>query len=123
MLIPLNLKKLELANFLSISNLDIATISEAKLPPQHRFSMPGYCVYRTDWDQFGGGVMLLVKNSVRHDQFVLPCVVNLQTIPVCLNLQNNICLLFVSCYNTPNSTILHSDLDSVFSSFDSCSSW
>jgi hypothetical protein len=41
MLIPLNLKKLELANFLSIYNLDIAYISEAKLAPKHRFSMPG----------------------------------------------------------------------------------
>jgi len=46
--------------------------------------MPGYFVYRTDQTQFGGEVMLLVKNTVCHDQFVLPNFVKLQTISVCL---------------------------------------
>jgi len=72
-----------------------------------------------DRNQLGGGVMLSVKNNVCHDRFVLPNVVNLETIAVCFYLQNNIHLLSVSCYNPPNSPILHSDLDSVFSSFDS----
>jgi hypothetical protein len=94
-------------------------ISETKLTPKHRFSMPGYYVYHADWNHFGGGVMLLVKNNVHHDQFVLPKVVNLETIAVCLYLQNNILLLFVSCYNTPDSPVLHFDLNSLFFSFDS----
>ena len=99
-----------------INNLDIAAISETMLAPKHRFSLPGYRVYRVDRNQFGGGVMLLVKNNARHDQFLLPNVVNLETIAVCLYLQNNTLLLFVSCYNLV--IILHSDLDSVFSSID-----
>lgn len=81
--------------------------------------MPGYCVHHGDKDQFGGAVMLLAKNNVRHDQFLLPIIVNFETIAVCLYLQNNISLLFVSCYNSPNPLIHHSDLDSVFSSFNS----
>ena len=68
--------------------------------------------------QLGGGVMLLVKNSVHHDQFILPNVVTLETIAVCLHLQNNIHLFSVSCYNPPTSPILYSDLNSVFSSFN-----
>jgi len=63
--------------------------------------------------------MLLVKDNVPHDQFVLPNVVNLETIAICLYLQYNTHLLFVSCYNPPYSPVLHSHLDSVFSSFDS----
>jgi exonuclease III len=54
--------KSELANFLSINNLDIAAISE-KNSFQNRFSMPGYCVFRTDQNQFGGAVMLVVKSN------------------------------------------------------------
>jgi len=76
-------------------------------------------VYRVDQNQFGGAVMLVVKNNVRHDQFVLPNFVNLETIAVCLYLQNNTRLLFVSCCNPPDSLSLHSDLNSVVSSFDS----
>jgi hypothetical protein len=46
-------------------------------------------------------------------------VVNVETVGVCLYLQNNIRLLFVSFYNPPDTVNLHSDLDSVFCSFDS----
>jgi len=63
--------------------------------------------------------MLIVKNNVSHDQFALPNFVNLETIVVCLYLQNNTRLLFVSCCNPPDSPILHSDLGSVVSSIDS----
>jgi hypothetical protein len=98
---------------LSVDNLDIAAISETKLAPKHGFSLPGYCVYRADRGQFGGAVMLVVKNNVRNDQFVLPNFVNLETIAVCLYLQNNIRLLFASCYNPPDSPVLHTDLDCV----------
>jgi len=115
-------KKLELANYLSINNLDIVAISETKLNPKHRFSMPDYCVYHADWNHFGGGVMLLVKNNVRRDQFVLPNVVNLEAIAVCLYLQNSILLLFVSCYNPPDSPVPYFDLNSLFSSLVLCCS-
>ena len=74
--------------------------------------MPGYRVYRADRFQFRGGVLLLVKNNVRHDHFILRNVVNVETEGVCLYLQNNIRRLFV--YNPPDTLILHSDLDSVF---------
>jgi len=115
--------KLELANFLSINNLDTVAITETQLALKHRFSIPGWCVLCADWNEFGGGVVFLVKNNLHHDQFTLPNVVNLETITVCFYLHNNTHLLFASCYNPPDSPILHSDLDSVFSSFDCYSSW
>ena len=59
-------KKSELANSLSVHNLDIAATSESKLAPKHRLSKPGYRVCRANRDQFGGGVMLSVKYNVRH---------------------------------------------------------
>jgi exonuclease III len=115
-------KKSELPNFLSINNRDNVAISETKLTPKHRFSMPDYCVYHADWNHFGGGVMLLVTNNVRRDQFVLPNVVNLETIAVCLYLQNSILLLFVSRYKPPYSPVPHFDLNSLFSLFFLCCS-
>lgn len=58
--------------------------------------MPDYRVCRANRDQFGGGVMLLVKYNVRHDQFLLPnVVINLETIAVCLYLRNTNRLLYV----------------------------
>lgn len=75
-------KKSELAYFLSISNLDIAAISETLLAPKHRFPLPGYFVYRSERIGFGDWVMLLVKNNARRDKFVLTTVVNLESVAV-----------------------------------------
>lgn len=68
-------KKSELSIFFFAYNLDIAANCELQFAP-NRFSLPGYIVYHTDRDQFDGGVMLLVQNTLRHDQFLLPHVVN-----------------------------------------------
>jgi len=57
--------------------------------------VPGYRVYRANRFQFRGGVLLLVKNNVRHDHFIIPNVVNVETVGVCLYLQDNIRRLFV----------------------------
>jgi hypothetical protein len=81
--------------------------------------VPGYCMYRADRNQFGDRYTLLVKKIVFLDQFVLPNVVNVETIAVCLYLHTNTLLLFVSCCSSPDSPLLHSDFDSVVSSFDS----
>jgi hypothetical protein len=70
---------------------------------------------RLERNQFGGGVMLLVKSNACHGQFVLPSFVNLETISFCLYFQNHPRLLFVSLYKPPDSPILHSDLESVSS--------
>jgi hypothetical protein len=51
-------KKSEL-NFFFAYNLDIAANCESQFT-LNRFSLPDYIVYRTNRDQFGDGVMLLV---------------------------------------------------------------
>ena len=61
-------KKAELDLFLRVNKIDIATISETKLSPNRRFSIPGYTTVRSDRNQFGGGVMLIINNKIRHDQ-------------------------------------------------------
>ena len=63
--------------------------------------------------------MLLVRSTFRHDQVLLHGIVNVEPIDVCLYSQNDTRLLFVSCYNQSDTIILNSDLDAVFSSFDS----
>ena len=69
--------------------------------------------------QLGGGVMLLVKNSVHHDQFILPNVVTLETIAICLHLQNNIRLfLFLIITHPPPLSCTLTSIFCFFSSFD-----
>ena len=111
-------KKAELELFLRTNNIDVAAISETKLLPKHRFNIPGFQVYRSDRNQFGGGVLLLVNNNLRHDSFTLPPLPGLEATAVYLQLQNHGQLLFISAYFPPTTTITPTDLDVIFSLHD-----
>lgn len=101
-------KKLELANFFSFNNLDIAAIVKHSSLP-NRFQMPGYFVYRPEGNQFGGGVMLLVKSNERRDQFILTTVVNLESVAVYIfRIIPVSCLFLVLTHPTSQSCILTS---------------
>ena len=111
-------KKAELELFLRTNNIDVAAISETKLHPKRIFTMPGFKVYRSDRNQFGGGVMLLVNNNLRHDSFSLPRLSGLEVTAICLQLQYHNKLLFVSAYLPPAVTIAPTDLDAISSLHD-----
>jgi hypothetical protein len=81
-------KKAELELFLRTNNIDVAAISEIKLHPKRKFTMPGFKVYRSDRNQFGGGVMLLINNNLRHDSFSLLPLSGLEATAICLQPQN-----------------------------------
>jgi hypothetical protein len=99
-------KKAELALFLK-GNIDIAAIGETKLSPKSRFSIPGYVTYRTDINQFGGGVMILIKHTIRHDRFDVN---NLAGLEASTSSQ----LLFVAAYLPPTTALSATDLDYIF---------
>jgi hypothetical protein len=111
-------KKAKLDLLLRTNNTDVVAISESKLLPKYKFSIPGYKVYRSNRNQFGGGVMLLINAHLCHDMFTLPPLTGLEAIAVCLHLQNRNTLLFVAAYHPPAVTIARTDLDAIFSQHD-----
>ena len=72
-----------------MNNIDVAAVSETKLILKVKFNLQGYKVYRLDRNRNGGGVLLLVNSSLRHDTFPLPPMTGLEATAVCLHLQNN----------------------------------
>jgi exonuclease III len=112
-------KKAELALFLNVNKKDIAAISETKLLPKYIFTIPDYTIYRSDRNQFGGGVMLIINNNLCHYQFYLPNLVGLEATTICLYLQNHNQLLFVSANLPLTSAIVPADLKAIFTQNDS----
>ena len=108
-------KKAKLELFLHSNNIAVAAVSGTKLHPKRKFIMPGFKVYRSDRNQFGGGVMLLVNNQLRHDSFPLPPLSGLEATAICLQLQNYGQLLFISAYLPAAAAIAPSDFDAIFS--------
>jgi hypothetical protein len=80
--------------------------------------MPGFKLYRSDRNQFGGAVILLVKNNLRQDSFSLSPLSGLEATAICLQLQTHSQLLFVSAYIPPAVAIAPTDLDAIFSLHD-----
>jgi hypothetical protein len=80
--------------------------------------MTEFKINRSDRIQFGGGVMLLFNNNLRHDPFSLPSPSGLEATAICLQLKNHNQLLFVSAYLPPAVTIAPTDLDDIFSLHD-----
>ena len=113
-------KNAELDLFLRASEIGIAATIETKRSHNRIFSIPGYTTDRSDRNQFGGGVMLVINNKIRHDQYCLPNhLTGLEVTAICLYLQNHRRVLFVSAHLQPTSIHLLSDLDSIFTQHDS----
>jgi hypothetical protein len=97
--------------------MGIAALNETKLLPKNTFSIPGYSVYRLDRNKFGGGIMLIINNNIRHNQFALPNMDRLEAVAACIYLHNNEQLLFVCTYLPPAAPVVRTDLGKIFSAF------
>ena len=107
-------KKTELGIFLHANSIDVVALCETKLPPNKKFNIPGYKVYCSDRTQFGGGVMLLVANGLRHDPFTLPSLTNLEATAIVLQLKNHSQLTCVAAYLPPTAALKPDELDVLF---------
>lgn len=64
----INSKLNELKCMISLHSPDIIGICETKLSTGQKLKIPKYSVYRMDRDSRGGGVLLAIKNSLKHYQ-------------------------------------------------------
>ena len=56
----------ELTHFLYTHKIDIITLSETKLAPDTPLTLRNYTIHRSDRTRRGGGVAILIKNSLPH---------------------------------------------------------
>ncbi|KAJ8897391.1 hypothetical protein PR048_002737 [Dryococelus australis] len=60
-------KDYEFARFMLIEDIDIALITETRLNPTKRLSLPNYSICQTDrQDSTGGGTAIFIKNNTKH---------------------------------------------------------
>lgn len=59
-------KQIELQLFLHSNTIDILLLNETFLKPDLNFKIPGYRIYRHDRESNGGGVAIVIKNSIRN---------------------------------------------------------
>lgn len=106
--------KIELESFLIKFKIDICCLNETKINPNQKLFFNNYVVHRDDRNQHGGGVAILIKNSVKH--FLQPKVTNVMQKHVIVNIEtnNNHSFSLIALYNPPNSVLQTSDLHKLF---------
>jgi len=103
-----------LLNFLSRHKIDIACITETHLLPPVKFRAAGYFMYREDQNARTGGVAILIRRHIKHEEIILPRLVNLEAVGIRLNLQNGSSIKIISAYNKPGIRLLQADLHNIF---------
>ena len=62
----------EIQAILREGKIELALITETHLTPKSRVTVPGYRCYRNDRSTKGGGVMILVREHIKHELIPLP---------------------------------------------------
>lgn len=96
-------KKFEFFNFLLNFNIDVACISETKLNDNVRFSHIDFAVYRCDnlsGSISSGGVMILVKRTVKHQLMSVTNTGIIESIGISLEVSPGRTINVVSAYFT-----------------------
>ena len=99
-------KKLKLETLISLHNIDILIGTESHLDDSilnSEIFPPGFSVYRNDRNRHGGGVLILVKNTIASSQLHLDSSPELVWIRV--HTGNNKDIIIASFYCPPHSHI------------------
>lgn len=59
-------ESVQLHLFIREQAVDILFLNETLLKPEHKFTLPGYKIYRNDRITKGGGVAIAVRSSIKH---------------------------------------------------------
>lgn len=106
-------KKLEIEEILTRYNVDVMALQETKLRQDQELRFPGYVVYRQDRDARGGGVALLVKNTIDHHPITTPELENIEATALVVTTERKGELTVVSCYLPPQKPLLEADLNAI----------
>lgn len=102
-------------HFLQANQIDIACITETHLNPTSSFVLQGYKTVRVDrQNSNGGGVLILIKYTIPHNQITLPHTPGLEKVAINLNYKNNDTLTIVTVYKPPNIKINNSNISALF---------
>lgn len=94
--------------------IDILLVCETFLKPSNKIKIRGYNCYREDRsDRAGGGVALVIKSTIQHNQIQLPAFLNIEAVGIELKLHQKTYTI-ISCYNPPDKSLLNSELDTIF---------
>lgn len=88
----------QLQILLDKEKIDIVTLNETFLKPQHKFYLANYKIYRNDRDSVhGGGVAIAIRNTIKHKALPLCKTNSIENVSICTNI-NGRNTIFTAAY-------------------------
>ncbi|KFM77079.1 putative RNA-directed DNA polymerase from transposon X-element, partial [Stegodyphus mimosarum] len=112
----------ELRIFINEYSPDILLIQEHKLSPQITFNIANYCLYRLNRPRLtnrspGGGLIILIKQSITHHQTTIPQLVALEALAITVTPLTSHPLTIISAYvpsNKRSQSNISEDFEALF---------
>lgn len=103
-------KMVQLEELLERKRIDICLLNETFLKDHHKFQMTNYKVHRNDRDdRFGGGVAILVRNTINHKLLPLTKTNKIENISIEMKIQNKT-IVITSAYSPSYGTNFGNDV-------------
>ena len=99
----------DLRHFINKNEIDLMSISETKLTEDIKIKFKNYNIIRKDRTAHGGGLALLIKNSVPYRIVNIKGTVSIEHL--CIQLENN--LHIIAVYNPPINKFCAKDLETL----------
>jgi exonuclease III len=80
-------KQVQLEQLLERKCVDICLLNETFLKDHHKMSMTNFKIYRNDRERFGGGVAILIRNTIEHTLLPIQDTVKIENISIQLYIQ------------------------------------
>lgn len=91
-------------------NLDIIALAETKIDNTYNLKLNGYTVYRQDRTSRGGGVALVVKNTIKIAQCPPLNLSSIETVSIKLTLSTKRTVQIICAYKPPDIRLVWEDL-------------
>ena len=106
-------ESVEFTYILQTHNIDIALISETKIPNDVIWRIPNYDIYRTEGPQRGqGGTAVIIKNSINHSPTNINGLIDIQLTAIDIYTDNRQ-ITIGSVYVSPSKELTKTDLDTL----------
>lgn len=104
----------ELLDLMASTDSSVALVCETHLQPGHQLRLTNHTVYRTDrpGGKAFGGTAVIVRNTVRHEELVLPELYRLEATGVCLHTAKGP-LRVIAVYSPPQALIIELDIEAL----------
>lgn len=99
----------QLELFVRDKNIDIILLNETFLKPQHKFKINGFKIYRKDRLSHGGGVLIGVRENIKHLLLPLERTLDTESLTISINI-NGCTTLITTAYNPHYTSNFKNDL-------------